>query len=223
VLDLIVNGGGLISKALTSRLEASSHEVHVLPLPDAEDSTVDFKSHLQRLAESGKFYNNIFIDLTFGFDEVEAFNDHPIEAKSDLERRINGMLRALKYGTQHLVRSDGGKIWVLCLDHGVSMSVSSPANPMTNYAAMAAVQCVAKEVMHFDVKVNLFLIFPPRESVDPAEWRKAKNELHVYGVKFKAQSVEHMSETLHMYSELKHLTTTGALIPVGSGVTTANI
>jgi hypothetical protein len=222
VLALIVNGGGPISKSLTARLEAFAHEVHALRLPDVQDSAAGFKVHFERVAESGKYYNNIFIDLTYGFNEVEAFNADTIAAKTELERRINGLLRVLKYGAQHMARSDGGKIWVLCLDHSVSMSVTSPSNPVTNYAAMAAVQSVAQEVMHFDVKVNLFLIHPPRESVDSAEWRKAKSHLRVYGLKYKPQSVDHVAETLHMYSELKNLTTTGALIPLGSGIAIAN-
>lgn len=222
VLDLIVNGGGPISRALTARLEAFAHEVHTLGSPDVEDSATGFKVYFERVAESGKYYSNIFIDLTHGFNEVDAFNADAIAAKTELERRINRLLRVLKYGALQMVRSNGGKIWVLCLDHSVSMSVTTPSNPVTNYAAMAAVQSVAQEVMHFDVKVNLFLIHPPRESVDSAEWRKAKNHLRVYGLKYKPQSADHISETLHMYSELKNLTTTGALIPLGSGIAIAN-
>jgi hypothetical protein len=220
---LIVNGGGVISTALTARLEAFSREVHVLRLPDVEDGPAGFKVHFERTAESGRYYRNIFIDLTHGFDEAAAFAADAFAAKADLDHRINGLLRALKYGAQHMARSDGGKIWVLCLDHSVSMSVSSPSNPVTNYAAMAAVQSVAQEVMHFDVRVNLFLMHPPREGVDSAQWREAKNDLRVYGLKYKPQSAAHVAETLHMYSELEHLTTTGALIPLGSGIAIGNV
>ena len=223
MLDLIVNGGGLISKSLTARLEAFDHVVDAFPLPEVEDGASSFKVHCERLAESGRYYRNMFVDLTDGFDEVGAFEADAFAAKTQVQHRISGLLRALKYGAQHMARSvDGGRIWVLCFDHSVSMSVTSPSNPVTNYAAMAAVQCVAKEIMHFDVKVNLFLIHPPRESIDSSEWRQAKNDLHVYGLRYKPQLVDHMSETLHMYSELKHLTTTGALIPLGSGIAIAN-
>lgn len=222
MLDLIVNDGGPISTALIVQLEAFAHEVHIFRLSDVEDNATSCKDHLERVAESGKHYNNIFIDLTFGCNEIEAFNADALTARTKVERRINGLLRTLKYGAQHMARADGGRIWVLCLDHSVSMSVGSPSNPVTNYAAMAAVQCVAKEIMHFDVKVNLFLMHPPRESVDSADWRQAKNNLHVYGLKYKPQSADQVCETLRMYSELEHLSTTGGLIPLGSGIAIAN-
>ena len=223
MLDLIVSNGGPISTSLIPQLEAQGHGVDVLRLSDVEDAATSYKATLERLAESRRYYSNIFIDLTFGFNEFEAFNADPLTARLHLERRINGLLHALKLGAQHMARSDGGKIWVLCLDHSVSMSVGSASNPVTNYAAMAAVQCLAKEIMHFDVRVNLFLIHPPRESIEPTEWKSAKNKLHVYGLKYKPQSADHMCETLRMYSELKHLTTTGALIPLGGGIAIANI
>lgn len=223
MLYLIVNGGGVISKSLIDQLEKASHEVHTLRLPNVDDSALDFKSYFETFAKSGRCYKNIFIDLTHGFNEINVFNNDALKAIFELERRIKEMLSALKYGAQHMARSDGGRIWVLCLDHSVSMSIGSASNPVTNYAAMAAVQCVAKEVMHFDVMVNLFLIHPPREEADSAEWRKAKNNLHPYGLKYKPQSAAHLCETLHLYSELKNLTTTGALIPLGSGIAIANI
>ena len=223
MLDLIVHDGGPISTALIVQLEAFGHEVHIFRLSDVEGNTASLKGHLESVAESGQYYTNVFIDLTFGCNEIEAFNTDAAAARIELERRINGLLRTLKYGAQHMARSDGGKIWVLCLDHSVSMSVSTPSNPVTNYAAMAAVQCVAKEIVHFDVKVNLFLIHPPRESVDSAHWRQAKDNLHVYGLKYKPQSTDHVCETLRMYAELEHLTTTGGLIPLGSGIAIANV
>jgi hypothetical protein len=223
VPDLIVNGGGVISNSLVAQFERSDQEVNVVALPSTADDAIEFKGHCEHVAESGKRYRNIFVDLTHGFDEVEAFNAGAFPAIAQLEQRINGLLSVLKYGTQHMARSDGGRIWVLCLDHSVSMSVTVPSNPVTNYAAMAAVQCVAKEVMNFDVNVNLFLIHPPRESVDAAEWRKARINLHPYGLKYRPQPVDHMSETLYMYSQLKNLTSTGALIPLGSGIAIANI
>jgi hypothetical protein len=223
VLNLIVNGGGIIAKSLISRLEESSHEVHALGSPGARCGAAGFKDHFERIAQSGQHYDNVFIDLSSGFSEIDAFNTDTSVAIADLECRVNEMLSVLKYGAQHMARSEGGRIWVLCLDHSVSMSVSSASNPVTNYAAMAAVQCLAKEVLHFGVLVNLFLIHPPRESIDAAEWRKAKINLHPYALKYKPQPVEHLCETLQMYAELKNLTTSGALIPVGSGISTANI
>lgn len=224
MLTLIINGGGLVSGALTARLEAHGHEVHALRLPDGEDDANAIRAHFERIAESGRYYANVYIDLTDGFDEVAAFQTDAGAARHALERRLKELLKALKYGAQHMARAEGGgRIWVLCFDHSVSTSVATPSNPVTNYAAMAAVQCVAKEVAHLDVRANLFMIHPPKESVPPADWRKAKENLHVYGLKYKPQPAEHVAETLHMYAQLQHLTTTGGVIPLGSGVAVCNV
>ena len=221
MLDLIVNGGGLIAPALTAQLERSSHEVHAVGMPNGEGAGI--RDHFERIARSGQRYNNVFIDLTHGFNELEVFNADAPRALAELECRIKGMLSVLKYGAQHLMRAAGGRIWVLCIDHSVSMSVSSASNPVTNYAAMAAVRCLAKEVLHFAVMVNLFMIHPPRESVDAAEWKGAKTNLDPYALRYKPQPADHLCETLHLYSELRNLTTSGALIPLGAGIAIANI
>ncbi|MDR2012682.1 MAG: hypothetical protein LBQ20_06530 [Rhodanobacter sp.] len=196
--------------------------MRMLRLSKFVDGADDFKAHFETFAASGGSYANIYIDLTEGFDESAEFQTDSEAARIALERRLKEMLRALKYGAQHMARADGGRIWVLCYDHSVSFSVMTPSNPITNYAAMAAVQCVAKEVAHFDVMVNLFMIHPPSDTVEPPLWRQARNSLHVYRLKYKPQSASQISELLHMYAGIEHLSTTGGVIPVGSGIAACN-
>jgi hypothetical protein len=223
MLSLLINGDGLVSKSLETRLRAHAHEVVSFRLPEHSDSAAATMEHFERFAESGKYYRNIYLDLTDSYNEIAEFSADANSARIRLERRLKEVLKVLKYGSQHLARSaDGGRIWVLCYDHSVNFSVSSPSNPITNYAVMAAVQSIAKEVAHLDVQVNVFMIHPPKESVDMAEWKQAKNNLKVYGLKYKPQPVDHISETLHMYAELKNLTTTGGVIPLGSGIALSN-
>jgi hypothetical protein len=223
MLNLMINSDGVISRSLAARLMAHGHEVDTIRLPDDAVGVGTLKEHLENVAETGRYYKNIYIDLTDNFNEIEEFNANAELARVRLDMRLKEMLKALKYGSQHLARSDGGSIWVLCYDHSVNFSISCPSNPVTNYAAMAAVQSIAKEVARLDVKVNLFLMHPPVESVDMAELKKARNNLNVYRLKYKPESVEHMSETLHMYAELKNLSTTGGVIPLGSGIASCNI
>jgi len=220
---LIINGGGRIATALAARFAAHGGAVQSLPLSAGVDGGNELKLHFEAFAASGAHYANIYVNLTEGFDEAAEFEADAGIARSALERRLKDMLKALKYGAQHMARGDGGRIWVLCYDHSVSFSVPAPSNPVTNYAAMAAVQCVAKEVAHFNVKINLFMIHPPRESAEPAQWRQARDSLHVYGLKYKPQPVDHVSELLHMYAGLAHLSTTGGVIPVGNGIAVCNI
>jgi hypothetical protein len=220
--NLILHGDGPIAAALASRFQAQAHDVRMLPLSDVVDGTADLKAHFETFAASGGSYANIYIDLTEGFDEVAEFQADAEAARIALERRLKEMLKALKYGAQHMARADGGRIWVLCYDHSVSFSVTAPSNPITNYAAMAAVQCVAKEVAHFDVTVNLFMIHPPSDTVEPPLWRQARDSLHVYRLKYKPQSASQVSELLHMYAGIGQLSTTGGVIPVGSGIAVCN-
>jgi len=220
--NLILYGDGPIAAALASRFQAQAHEVRMLRLSDVVDGTTDLKAHFETFAASGKSYANIYIDLTEGFDESAEFEADGDAARIALEQRLKEMLKALKYGAQHMARADGGRIWVLCYDHSVSFSVAAPSNPITNYAAMAAVQCVAKEVAHFDVTVNLFMIHPPSDTVAPPLWRQARDSLHVYRLKYKPQSASQVSELLHMYAGIEHLSTTGGVIPVGSGIAVCN-
>ena len=220
--NLIINGDGPIAKALTARFEAQSREVRTFRLPVNADD-VEVKLHFDTFTTSGGRYDNIYIDLTEGFDEIREFDADAEAARVTLERRLKELLKALKYGAHHMARGDGGRIWVLCFDHSVSFSVTAPSNPITNYAAIAAVQCLAKEVAHLDVRVNLFMIHPTSETVEPREWRQARDHLHVYRLKYKPQSAEHVSELLQMYAGLQHLSTTGGVIPVGSGIAVCNI
>ena len=221
--QLIINGGGRIATALTARFEAQAHDVHTLPLPQGADGADDIKTYFAARGATGGRYANIFIDLTEGFDEIAEFEADAELARLKLERRLKELLKALKYGAQHMARGDGGGIWVLCYDHSVSFSVSTPSNPVTNYAAMAAVQCVAKEIAHFDVKVNLFMIHPPGECVEPRQWKQARDSLHVYRLRYKPQTVDQVCELVHMYAGLTNLSTTGGVIPVGSGIAVSNI
>ena len=221
--NLIINGAGPIAAALTARFQAQAGEVRALCLPEGAHDTDEVKAHFEAFAASGGSYANIYIDLTEGFDEGKEFQADAEAAGITLERRLKQTLKALKYGAQHMVRADGGRIWVLCFDHSVSFSVDAPCNPVTNHAAMAAVQCLAKEVAHFDVQVNTFMIHPTSETVDPRLWRQARDHLHVYRLKYKPQSAEQVSELLHMYAGLEHFSTTGGVIPVGSGIAVCNI
>lgn len=221
--NLIINGEGPIAAALVARLEAQACDVRTLRLPKGPDDTDDLRAHFESFAASGGRYANIHIDLTEGFDEIAEFEADADAARIALEHRLKALLKALKYGAQHMARADGGRIWVLCYDHSVSFSVTAPSNPVTNYAAIAAVQCVAKEVAHLDVKVNLFMIHPPVETVEAREWRQARDSLHVYRLKYKPQSADQVSELLQMYAGLTHLSTTGGVIPVGSGIAVCNI
>jgi hypothetical protein len=220
--NLILHGDGPIAAALAARFQAQAREVRMVRLSNVLDGADDLKTHFETFAASGGSYANIYIDLTEGFDEIAEFRADSDAARIALERRLKQMLKALKYGAQHMARADGGRIWVLCYDHSVSFSVTAPSNPITNYAAMAAVQCVAKEVAHFDVTVNLFMIHPPSDTVEPRIWKQARDSLHVYRLKYKPQSADQVSELLHMYAGIKHLSTTGGVIPVGSGIATCN-
>lgn len=220
--NLILHGDGPIAAALAARFQAQSREVRMLRLSKVVDGADDLKAHFETFAASGGSYANIYIDLTEGFDEIAEFQADGEAARIALERRLKEMLKALKYGAQHMARADGGRIWVLCYDHSVSFSVTAPSNPITNYAAMAAVQCVAKEVAHFNVTVNLFMIHPPSDAVEPRLWRQARDSLHVYRLKYKPQSAGQVSELLHMYAGIEHLSTTGGVIPVGSGIAVCN-
>jgi hypothetical protein len=208
---------------LAARFTAHGHEVGNFRMPDDSNDASALKEHFEQFAESGRYYKNIYIDLTDGFNEIEEFKANPNLAIIRLDKRLKEMLKALKYGSQHLARSDGGCIWVLCYDHSVNFSISCPSNPITNFAAMAAVQSIAKEVARLDVRVNLFFMHPPAESVNMEELKKARNNLNVYRLKYKPEPVEHISETLHMYAELKNLSTTGGVIPLGSGIALCNI
>jgi hypothetical protein len=223
VQSLIINGDGSVARSLTARLTAHGHDVDTLRLPDGQGEGVPVKEHFERAARSGRHYVNVYLDLTEGFNEVDEFGSDAELAALRLGCRLKELLKVLKYSANHLARADGGRIWVLCYDHSLHFSVGSPSNPVSNYAAMAAVQALAKEVAHFDVKVNLFLIHPPVECVEPAKWKAAKNKLDVYTLRYKPQSAEHISETLHMYAQIANLSTTGGIIPVGSGIAACNV
>lgn len=221
--DLFINSNGIIPQSLIERLQATGRECNVLELPEHSDGAATVRQHFEQLSNEGRYYHNIYLDLTGGFNELAEFTADAVTAMQRLELRLTEVLKALKYGSQHLARADGGRIWVLCYDHSVNYSVASPSNPITNNAVIAAVQSIAKEVARFDVSVNVFLIHPPKESVDSNSWKQAKQSLKVYGMKYKPQPVQHIAELLQMYAGLKNLTTTGGIIPVGSGIAAGNI
>lgn len=220
--NLIINAGGLISNALKARFEAHGDEVSALPLPMDESGLDALRTHFEMFAAAGGRYANIYIDLTEGFDEAKDFETDPAAAMVALERRLKETLKALKYGANHMARGDGGRIWVMCYDHSVSFSVSAPSNPITNYAVMAAMKCVSREVAHFDVSLNLFMIHPPGEIADAREWKQARSNLNVYRLKYKPQSAGQVSEVLYMYARLEQFTTNAGVIPVGCGVSVCN-
>lgn len=221
--NLIINGNGPIATALVARFRADGRGVRTIALPAGMDGADDLKLHFEAFAADGGRYDNLYLDLTEGFDESVEFEADAGLARLALERRLKELLKVLKYGAQHMARADGGRIWVLCYDHSVSFNVSAPSNPVTNYAAMAAVQCLAKEIAHFNIQVNLFMIHPPGESVDPREWWQARHSLHVYRLKYKPQSADQVAELLQMYAGLAQLSTTGGVIPVGGGIASCNI
>jgi len=223
MLDLIINSQGVTAKALAEKLIANGHEVDAMNLPIDANQEQQIKTVLEAKAEAGSYYSNIFINLTDGLSELQDFNQDPATAINEVEKRLQEILKTLKYGSQHLTRSDGGRIWVLLYDHSVNMSVDAPCNPIINNAVIAAVQSIAKEVARFDVTVNTFFIHPPKESLPASMWRQAKQSLKVYNMKYKPQSVEHISEMLHLYSEAKHFGTTGGVIPIGTGIAICNI
>ena len=228
MLDLFINSHGLIPQALMAQLAAQGRQCHVMTLaecgvPQADTPSVDVAAYFAAQTEAGTHYQNIYLVLTSCFDELQEFASDAMAASARIERRLAEVLKVLKYGSQHFARAEGGRIWVLCYDHSVSYSVNSPSNPITNNAVIAAVQSVAKEVARFAIQVNVFLIHPPRESLAEAQWRAAKHTLKVYGMKFKPQALAAVVELVGMYAGLQHLSTNGAVIPVGSGIGSVNI
>lgn len=239
MLDLFINSHGLIPQALMAQLTAQGRQCHVMTLaecgvppvdassaavePLPAQNTPDVAAFFAAQTEAGMHYQNIYLDLTSCFDELQEFATDAIAASARIERRLVEVLKVLKYGSQHFARAEGGRIWVLCYDHSVSYSVNSPSNPITNNAVIAAVQSIAKEVARLGIHVNVFLIHPPRESLTEAQWRAAKPQLKVYGMKYKPQSLQAITELVGMYAGLQQLSTTGAVIPVGSGIGSVNI
>jgi hypothetical protein len=223
MLDLIINSKGVTAQALILRLETHGHEVHTLMLPKSKDEASIIKAHFDAIAEEGKHYTNIYLNLTDSECEISDFNLEPKAAITAIQTKLKAILKALKYGTQHLARADGGRIFVMCYDHSVNISIDAPSTPITNNAVTAAVQSLAKEVARFGVTINIFLMHPPKESLLPAQWRAAKNDLKVYSMKYKPAKAEDLSEIMHMYAEVNHLTTTGGVIPLSSGIAACNI
>ncbi len=179
MLDLIINSQGVTATALIEKLIASGHEVDSMLLPGSVNQDQEVKAKLEAKADTGKYYNNIFLNLTDGMSELQDFNQDAANAILDVEVRLQEILKTLKYGSQHLTRSEGGRIWVLLYDHSVNTSVDAPCNPIINNAVIAAVQSVAKEVSRFGITVNTFFIHPPKETLPAIKWREAKQSLKV--------------------------------------------
>jgi len=223
MLDLIINSKGITAESLRTRLEASGHQVHTLELPSQCDDLRTIKAHFEQLAETGECYNNIYLNVTDSFSEMDDFNQDPKTAIHLVQGRLKEILKTLKYGSQHLARAEGGRIFVLCYDHSMNINIDVASNPITNNAITAAVQSLAKEVARFGVAINLFLIHPPKESLPPKLWRDAKHDLKVYSMKYKPVLAEAQSEIMQMYSEVSNLATSGGVIPVGTGIAVCNI
>ncbi|MCU1727309.1 hypothetical protein NTD86_09970 [Pseudomonas sp. 7P_10.2_Bac1] len=218
---LLINGHGAVAMELGSRLRADGGQVDELELVSVLDG--DGLKTLLRQAAVGGSYRNVFLDLTDGFDELAEFAADPRLAIEAMHRRTKTLLHTLKHCAQHMARGGGGRIWVLCCDHSLNSSLDVPCNPVMNLAATAAVCCLAKEVAHLDVYLNLFMMHPPEGTVARESVRLARDNLHVYGLRYRPQPAASLAETLHMYASLNALATTGGVIPLGGGISTCNI
>ncbi len=221
--DLIINNNGLIANSLATRLVASDHTLDSLPLNLTPNGSDEMRKHFENASDMGRYYQNIFINTIDGFDEINAFTEDPLTAINDIESKICELLKAMRYGCQHLSRSNGGGIWVICMDHSVEFSLACGANPVINNALIAAVRSLAKEVHRFEISVNVFLVHPPKEQFDNEIWRGSKNNMKIYAMKYRPQPVDSICRVIHMYSELGNSHTSGVVIPVGTGIIEHNI
>jgi len=220
--SLIVNNSGLLGESLQDFMKQDAIDfvaVNIQPFTiqhnDEEKESV--QEALYEKAKEGCSFKNIFINCVDGFNEIEDYKSDFIGSIRKTQFVLTEMLTVLKYSAQHLMRGDGGSIWVLCLDQGASYSVDTPYNPIMNNAMVAAVRSLAKEVARFNITVNVFMIQPPSELADQTVWRGAKNNLKAFSMKFKPNPIKKVAEVLCMYSKMTSPPLSGVVIPIGTG------
>lgn len=163
-----------------------------------------------------------FDHIVFGLRATPESADS-IDAIARVAGELSTTLNELKACAQLLTRRDEGQIWVLLQEDSMQYYLPLQSQPMRNRALMAAVKSLAKEVFCFGIKLNALQIQPLEEQFDGATWKKAKEGLKAYALKFKPQKSADVAVLVRSLIDIPRLPLAGMVIPVGVGFPEANV
>lgn len=143
---------------------------------------------------------------------------------ASIEERLNMFLEELQAAGALLARnSGGGQIWALTPEDSMQYYVGCPSVPIDTRARQAAVKSFAKELFRFGVRINCANVQLLEEQVSPDEWRRARDGLKTYAMRFKPNKTAAVARLLRQFLTQRDLPLAGMIVPIGIGFAENNI
>lgn len=162
--------------------------------------------------------------VVFGQPRYERDAADDFEALvASLEHGIAAFLDELQATGKLLARADGGQIWVLTPEASMNYYARFPSMPVDTRARHAAVKSFAKEMFRFRVRINCAEVQPLAEQATAEEWRRARNGLKTFAMRFQPNGAAAVARMLRHFLAQPDLPLAGMVIPVGVGFAENNI
>lgn len=157
-----------------------------------------------------------YADALHVVDDVEHFT-------LSIEEHLTLFLEELQAAGSLLARGSGGQIWALTPEDSMQYYASFPVVSIDSRARHAAVKSFAKELFRFGVRINCANVQPLEEQLPQAEWRRARDGLKTFAMRFKPNKTAAVARTLRDLLTQPDLPIAGMIVPIGIGFAENNI
>ncbi len=218
---LILDADQHLCEALAAELHDAGHRVfkharqYVLGI-DLVGETV--ASSLPQWDEQYGPFNRIVFGLRDTTESVDS-----IASILSVEQQLSTMLGEIKACAQLLSRRDDSQLWILLQEDSMCYYLPIARQPIRSRALIATIKSLAKEVFGLGVRVNGLQIQPLAEQFDIAAWKRIKENIKAYAMKFKPQTSASVAKLICALLEIPQIPLAGMVIPIGVGFPEANL
>lgn len=187
------------------------------PLPqDAWNDTLQGTASnvLARLESDGRSFDSILFDFPDADEHAGTAADRPdVVAESVLD-----FLICLQTAARMQVHAGKGQIWVLVREPSIRSYVPLPCAPILGASRVSIVRSVAKELMRFNVRINVAMVQAAAEEASQDAWKNGRNGLKAYAMKFKPAAAASLATPLVALCGIDALPMAGLSLNLGIGM-----